>query len=104
LRPPAAEAAGVRLRFHIDPEEGEPHILIHGVSESEVEDVLGGPLEDRRGYDGARVAIGQTRAGRYLKVVYVPDPDARSVFVITAYDLGPKARKALRQRQRRKAR
>lgn len=47
-----------------------------------------------------RIALGQTEAGRYLKVVYVPDPMPGSVFVITAYDLGPKALKALRRRRK----
>jgi hypothetical protein len=46
------------------------------------------------------VALGQTEAGRYLKVIYVPDPEPGSVFVITAYDLGPKALKALRRRRK----
>jgi hypothetical protein len=46
------------------------------------------------------VALGQTEAGRYLKVIYVPDPAPSSVFVITAYDLGPKALKALRRRRK----
>jgi hypothetical protein len=72
------------------------------VDESEVEDVLERPLEDRPGHDGARVALGQTQGGRYLRVVYVPDPVPASVFVITAYELGPKALKALRRRRRRK--
>lgn len=48
----------------------------------------------------SRVALGQTEAGRYLKVVYVPDPAHGSVFVATAYDLGPKALKALRRRRK----
>ena len=60
------------------------------------------PLEDRPGRDGARVALGQTRAGRYLRVVYVPDPTPGSVFVITAFDLGPTALRALRRRRKRK--
>ena len=28
--------------------------------------------------------LGQTLAGRYLQVIYVPDDDPRSVFVVTA--------------------
>lgn len=43
--------------------------------------------EDRPGRKGSRVAIGQTRSGRYLRVIYVPDPEPDSVFVITAYEL-----------------
>ena len=90
------------LRFYIDPESGEPHVHRHGVSEAEVEDVLVRPLEDRPGKEGSRVALGQTRQGRYLRVVYVPDPIPGSIFVITAYDLGPKARRALGRRLRKK--
>jgi hypothetical protein len=92
----------VTVRFYIDPETGEPHLHRHGVREEEAEDVLQRPIEDRPGYDGARVAIGQTRAGRYLRVIYVPDPEPDSLFCITAYDLGPKAVHALRRRRRKK--
>jgi len=46
------------------------------------------------------VELGQTEAGRFLRVIYVPDPNPRSVFVITAYELGAKALKALRRRQK----
>ena len=75
----------------------------HGVSEQEAREVLARPLEDRPGREGSRVALGQTAAGRYLRVIYVPDPEPDSVFVITAYDLGPKAKRALRRRRRRKS-
>ena len=92
----------MEIRFFIDQETGEPHIYRHDVDESEVEDVLARPLEDRPGRDGARVALGRTRAGRYLRVIYVPDPEPNAVFVITAYQLGPKALRALRRRRRRK--
>jgi hypothetical protein len=91
---------GVVLRFFIDPSTGEPHILGHNVNEDEVEDVLTRPIEDRPGSEGSRVAVGQTQAGRYLRVIYVPDPIPASAFVITAYDLGPKAVKALRRRRK----
>jgi hypothetical protein len=74
----------MELRFYIDPDSGEPHIYRHHVAEGEAEDVLRRPTEYRAGHDGARVAIGQTRAGRYLRVVYVPDPEPESLFVITA--------------------
>jgi hypothetical protein len=90
----------VVLRFYIDPSTGAPHINGHGVDEDEVEDVLGRPIEDRPGREGSRVALGQTQAGRYLRVIYVPDATPGSLFVITAYELGPKALKALRRRRR----
>lgn len=44
--------------------------------------------------------LAQTEAGRYLRVIYVPDPVPGAVFVITAYELGAKALKALRGRQK----
>jgi hypothetical protein len=68
------------IRFYLDPATGQPHILNHGVEESEVSDILEAPGEDRAGRDGSRVAIGQTEAGRYLRVIYVPGPDPESLF------------------------
>lgn len=56
----------------------------------------------RRGRGGSRVAIGQTEAGRYLRVIYVPDLDADSVFVITAYELKGKPLLAYRRRRRKR--
>ena len=90
-------------RYYIDPRTNEAHIYSHAVSEGEVEDVLGRPIEDRPGRDGSRVAIGQTRGGRFLRVIYAPDQQPGSVFVITAYGLGPKALRALRRRRKKKA-
>jgi hypothetical protein len=92
----------MKVRFYIDAETGEPHIHRDGVNEDEAEEVLRQPIEDRPGYDGARVASGQTRAGRYLRVVYVTDPEPESVFCITAYNLSPKALQALRRRRKKK--
>jgi hypothetical protein len=90
------------MRFYLDPETGEPHIFQHGVTADEVGEVLQKPGEDRAGDEGSRVAIGQTAAGRYLKVIYARDAVGDSVFVITAYDLKGKPRKAYRRRRRRK--
>lgn len=56
----------------------------HAVDEEEVEEVLRAPGEDRPGREGSRVAIGQTQAGRYLKVIkviYVSDPEPDGIFV-----------------------
>jgi hypothetical protein len=86
----------MELRSCLDPESGEPHIYKHRVSEREAEEVLRRPTDDRAGRDGARVAVGQTKAGRYLRVVYVPGPEPESLFVITAFDLGPKALRAFK--------
>ena len=92
----------MELRFYIDPSTGQPHIYGHDVTEAEVEDVLSRPIEDRPGTEGSRVALGRTEAGRYLKVIYVPDAAPSSLFVITAYELGPKALKALRRRRKKR--
>lgn len=88
----------------MDPITGDPHIAEHGVTEEEVEEVLWNPEEDRPGREGTRIAIGSTDAGRILKVIYSPDAQPRSAFVITAYDLRAKPLAAFRRRQRRKGR
>jgi hypothetical protein len=92
----------MRLRYYLDARTGLPHVRSHDVSESEVEEVLNAPGEDRPGAEGSRIAIGQTEAGRYLRVIYVPDPEPASVFVITAYTLEGKALKAYQRRRKRK--
>ncbi len=90
----------MKVRYYIDPETGQPHIYKHDVSESEVEEVLSHPGEDRAGRDGSRVATGRARAGRLLRVAYVPDSEPKSVFVITAYELRGKPALAYRRRRR----
>ena len=92
----------MKIRFYIDPETRLPHIYNHDVREDEVEDVLRKPGEDRPGKENSRIAIGQTKAGRYLRMIYVPDPEPDSVFVITGYELKGKPRKAYGRRSRRR--
>lgn len=88
----------MRLRFYIDPATGLPHIYGHGVSGREVREALTSAGEDRSGTEGSRVAIGQTRAGRYLKIVYKSDPDTESLFVITAFEITGKPLASYRRR------
>jgi Domain of unknown function (DUF4258) len=92
----------LQARFYVDPVTGGPHIHNHRVDEDEVLEVLEQPGEDRAGRSGSRIALGQTASGRYLSVIYVPDDDRESVFVITAYDLTGKPLAAYRRRRRRK--
>ena len=92
----------MNIRYYIDPETNLPHIYRHNVFEKEVEDVLLKPGEDRLGRDGSRIALGQTNAGRYLRVVYVPDPEPESIFVITAFELSGKPLTAYKRRRRKK--
>ena len=72
------------------------------MNEDDVIEVLEKPGEDRAGREGARIALGKTAAGRYLRVIYVPDPEPDSAFVITAYDLTGKPLAAFRRRRRKK--
>ena len=88
----------MNIRFFIDPQTDVPHIYEHRVSEEEVEEVLLNPGEDRPGKEGSRVALGRTSAGKFLRVIYVPDPAPNSVFVIIAYELKGKPLAAFRRR------
>ena len=90
----------MNVRFYIDPETEAPHIHKHGVDV----DVLLNPGEDRPGREDSRVVVGKTRAGRYLRVIYVSDPEPESVFVITAFELRGKPLFAYRRRLRKKGR
>ncbi len=90
------------IRFYVDPTTGLPHIYNHHVNEDEVIEVLEQPGEDRPGKEGSRIAIGQTAAGRYLRVIYVAPTESDDVFVITSYDLRGKPLAAFQRRLRKK--
>lgn len=92
----------MNIRFYLDADTDEPHIYGRGVTEAEVEQVLRGSGEDIPGTRNSRLKLGQTAAGRYLQVVYVPDEDPLSLFVVTAYELQGKAKQAYRRRRRRR--
>ena len=92
----------MQVRYYLDPETDEPHIYEHGVTEDEVEYVLRHAGEDLTGKDQSRQALGQTSGGRYLRVIYIPDEDADSVFVVTAFELRGKPLEAYRRRRRRR--
>jgi len=94
----------MELRFWKDPETGLPHIHEHGVTEEEVRQVLSRPRLNLRSGGNSRSIMGQTSVGRYLKVVFVPDPDGASGFGVTAYELRGKGLRAYRRATRRKKR
>lgn len=94
----------MKIRYYIDPRTDQPHIYGHDVVETEVEEVLTQAGEDRPGAEGSRIAIGRTSAGRFLRVIYVPDSEPDSVFVITGLELRGKPLLAYRRRRRRKKR
>jgi hypothetical protein len=90
----------VEVRFYVDPATGPPHIHHHEVDEDEVIEILEKPGEDRPAREGPRVALGQTSTGRYLRVIYVVEPD--SLFVITASELTGNPLVAYRKRRKKK--
>jgi hypothetical protein len=92
------------VRYYDNPVTGLPHIYDHGVTEAEVEQVFRNPGEDLPAKRDSRMRLGQTDAGRYLQVIYVPDEEPWDVFVITAYELQGKAKQAYRRRRRRRGR
>ncbi len=93
----------MELKFFIDPDTELPHIYNHGVTEAEVREILARPGLVLDGRENSRIALGQTAAGRYLKVVHAPRKDGPGFFVITAYELRGKELKAYRRRRRRKS-
>lgn len=88
------------IRYYDDPDTDLPHIYGHGVVEHEVEEVLRGDGDDVMGERKSRIKIGQTATGRFLKVIYSPDDVGDGLFVITAFELRSKAKKAYRRRRR----
>ncbi|HZZ45110.1 MAG TPA: hypothetical protein VFE58_19395 [Tepidisphaeraceae bacterium] len=90
------------VRFLYDLDTGLPHIEQHGVSSYEALQVLHRREADAPAKDGARMAEGQTDAGRYLRVIYRSNEIDHSILVITAYDLTGKPLQAFRKRRRRR--
>jgi uncharacterized protein len=77
----------------------------HGVEIGEVEEVLRGGSEFRRGPKGSRAgedlyyALGQTYAGRYLFVVFIRKR-GNAALVLTARDMSQREKKGHRRRKR----
>jgi hypothetical protein len=82
-----------------------PAIYGNDVVEREAYAVLAHPGEDLPGVHGSRTALGQIKPfERYLRVVYVPEPDTNSAFVLTAMTLRGAVLRACRARQRSRGR
>jgi hypothetical protein len=96
----------MRVRFYREELWNRPTarvLAIHGndVVEQEAYAVLAHPGEDLPGFDGSRMALGQIRpVERYLRVIYVPEPERNSAFVLTAFTLRGDVLRACRARQR----
>ncbi|HEX8524706.1 MAG TPA: hypothetical protein VF669_20805 [Tepidisphaeraceae bacterium] len=93
----------MEIGFYRDPDSGLAHCYArHGVHERDAIQVLRRATRRFRNEDGALVAEGQTEAGRYLRVIYREYRDHAFVFVITAYELSEKAKRAFRRRRKSK--
>ncbi len=70
-----------------DPEGNVQHIIEHGVSAEEVEEVfLNATDADVSRSSGRHVVFGDTDAGRHLMIVY-DEIDEDTVYPVTAYDV-----------------
>ena len=94
------------IRFYIDPDTSEPHIFEHGVSADEVREVLRKPLEEAKSRKHSIIALGQTRAGRYLKIIYSRDEDNDfcdyCIRPATKANCGPRASNARKTKMKKK--
>jgi len=80
--------------------QDNPIYIITALVRQKLKTFLRNAGEDRPGMEGSRIAIGQTRAGRYLRVIYVLDHKRDEIFVITGYELTGKPLLAYRRRRR----
>lgn len=92
----------MRIRFYTDEDTGLAHTEAHGVDPTEVLEVFQGRTQRGHGRDGAQIAEGQIRSGRYLRVIYRDNEFDGSILVITAYELTGKAKAAYRRRNKRR--
>lgn len=78
------------------------HVAAHGVSPEEAEEVVLNARPPYPSYEGNGKFLvrGQTDAGRFLQVVYVVDPDGRTLYVIHARPLTESEKRQLRRRRR----
>lgn len=81
-------------------EDSEAHIARHGVTPSEVEQVLyGRPRLVVSGRDDTRLVLGTNMAGRHLLVVVTESADGRD-FVVTARDMTDNEKRLFREKGR----
>jgi len=88
------------VRFHLDPIPVCPTFTAWG-HRGRGGSILRHPGQDRPGRDKSRHAMGQTSAGRYLRVIYIPDEIGDGVFVVTAWEMRGNELRSYRRRRRR---
>lgn len=92
----------MNYRFYFSPVTDQPHVLDHGVTPQEAIEAFERAKQDFRSRGDSRVAYGQARNGRYLKVVYKEEDEFGEIFIITAYLLAGNELAAYRRRLRRR--
>ena len=78
----------LRIAALIVSEQSEEHLARHGVSVTEVEQLLANPyvlLRSRRGRAATRLIVGRTNAGRVLTAAISTTDDAGAWRLFTAY-------------------
>ena len=87
-----------------DPRGNVQHIALHGVTQSEVEEVLDDHYEDyflSREEPHNPITFGNTTTGKYIAVVFeVVEADPPTVYPITAYEAPPPGRPKRGKRKR----
>jgi hypothetical protein len=99
----------MKVRFYRElwdhPTTRYPAIYDNDVVEWEAYAVLAHAGEDLPGFDGSRMALGQIMPfERYLRVIYVPEPDTNSAFIFSLMSLRGAVLRACRARQRSRGR
>ncbi len=76
-----------------DPDGNVQHVLRHGVSKDEVEDVLGGPAitHDISRSSGLPMVFGRTFSNRHIAVIYKAYTKKGLIYIypVTAFDVEP---------------
>lgn len=79
-----------------DPDGNTAHIAEHGITQDEVEDVLGDPTNDTVLSESSSLPLtfGWTSTGRHIGVVWEPvGDDPRTVRPVTAFEAPPRMRR-----------
>jgi len=76
------------------------HIAEHGVEPDEAESVVrqARPPFPRKIEEDKWLVVGQGRGGRFLQVIYIPDPD-KTIFIIHARPITEREKRRLRRRK-----
>ena len=90
----------MHIRFYRDPATGEPSTTMMS---QKMKSKMSSVAQVKTTWVGKGLVLPSVRHGlEVFRVIYVPDPEPDSIFVITAYELRGKPLTVYRRRQRRK--